>query len=86
MPFDLPVLLGISFDRLFQQVIIVYQIFLYFEVHFDLFLADLITEKFDESTLKTSSNKLILNVFAKADKFMEKLGQQYGDIEEKVER
>lgn len=49
-------------------------------------LADLITEKFDETTLTASSNKLTLNIFSKADKFMDKLSMQYGEVNEKIER
>lgn len=50
------------------------------------FSAELITEKFDEGILKSTSNKLITNVFETADKFMDELGRQYGKIEEKIER
>lgn len=56
-----------------------------FRVFFS-FSAELITEKFDENILKSKSNKLITNVFGTADKFIDQLGRQYGEIEEKIER
>lgn len=49
-------------------------------------LADLITKQFEENSLETSNDTLILKVFEKSGNFMKELDAKYGKVEVEVDK